>query len=65
MLRQFVWVGAGRSHGNPHVRCYVLWHLCIRPEGPTVERAWAAIDAVFSSEIYEGATIGLGSELWC
>lgn len=60
MLRQFVWVS--RAFPQYHVTMYVLWHLCIRPEGPTVERAWAAIDAVFSSEIYEGATIGLGSK---
>lgn len=61
MLRQFVWVS--RAFPQYHVTMYVLWHLCIRPEGPIVERAWAAIDAVFSSEINEGATIGLGSKL--
>lgn len=61
MLRQFVWVS--RAFPQYHVTMYVLWHLCIRPEGPIVERAWAAIEAVFSSEIYDGATIGLGSKL--
>ena len=60
-LRQFVWVN--RAYPQYHVTTYILWHLCLNPRGPCVERAWAAVDAIFSNEIHDGATIGLGSKL--
>lgn len=27
-----------------HVMLYILWHLCVRPHGPTVEKAFAAVE---------------------
>ena len=28
-----------------HVMLYILWHLCVRPETPTAERAFAAVES--------------------
>ena len=32
---------------NPqfHMMLYLLWHLCLRPEGPNVDRAWTVMHA--------------------
>ncbi|EFQ34389.1 fungal specific transcription factor domain-containing protein [Colletotrichum graminicola] len=27
-----------------HMLLYLLWHMCVKPEGPSVERAWRAIN---------------------
>lgn len=29
---------------------YILWHLCVRPHSPAVERAWDAVEKVFQVE---------------
>lgn len=28
---------------------YILWHLCLRPEGPNVQQAWETLQKIFSS----------------
>ncbi|KAK2049368.1 fungal-specific transcription factor domain-containing protein [Colletotrichum somersetense] len=32
-----------------HMILYLLWHLCVKPEGPNVERAWRAINESLAS----------------
>ncbi|KAK1976457.1 fungal-specific transcription factor domain-containing protein [Colletotrichum cereale] len=42
LLQPFRWsMGAFPQY---HMLLYLLWHLCVKPEGPSVERAWAAIN---------------------
>ena len=43
LLRGFRW--SMRSYPQYHMMLYILWHLCIRPEGPSVRRALAAVNA--------------------
>ncbi|KAF1991434.1 hypothetical protein K402DRAFT_400177 [Aulographum hederae CBS 113979] len=63
LLQKYAW--ATKAYPQYHVWMYVLWHLCVRPEGPGVERAWAVVDALFTREIYdeeEEGSIGAGSK---
>ncbi|KAH8589594.1 fungal-specific transcription factor domain-containing protein [Bisporella sp. PMI_857] len=48
MLEGFQWI----FHMYPQydVMMYVLWHLCIMPEGPLVEKAWQLVNACFEIE---------------
>ncbi|KAF4495133.1 hypothetical protein FAGAP_8747 [Fusarium agapanthi] len=48
-LAQFAW--ARKVHPQYHVALYVLWYLCLKPQGPHVERAWRAIDSIFEQEM--------------
>ncbi|CAM1508848.1 Fc.00g025870.m01.CDS01 [Cosmosporella sp. VM-42] len=43
LLRPFRW--SMRSYPQYHMMLYILWHLCVRPEGPSVHRALAAVNA--------------------
>ncbi|MCJ1312438.1 hypothetical protein MMC25_006112 [Agyrium rufum] len=60
MFQQFIWVR--RAFPQYHVTLYILWHLCIKPAGPNVGRAWAAIDTCFGQEEADEATVGFGSK---
>ena len=60
LLRQFAWVR--KAYPQYHVTMYVLWHLCVKPEGPSVERAWETVESLFSSELWDGSTVGFGSK---
>ncbi|KAK1996581.1 fungal-specific transcription factor domain-containing protein [Colletotrichum falcatum] len=47
LLRPYRWsMGAFPQY---HMMLYLLWHLCVRPEGPSVDRAWRAIDESLAS----------------
>lgn len=48
LLRNFIWVG--EIYPQYHTLLYVLWHLSLHPTGPTVERAWVAVDSSFEQE---------------
>ena len=61
LLKQFEW--ARRAYPQYHVTMYVLWHLCVKPEGPNIDRAWKAVDVLFSPELWDQSTIGFGSKL--
>ncbi|KAJ9144717.1 Fungal-specific transcription factor domain-containing protein [Pleurostoma richardsiae] len=56
LLEQFAW--ARKAYPQYHVTMYVLWHLCVKPEGPSVERAWRAV----SGEMWDECTMGSGSK---
>ncbi|KAH9890142.1 hypothetical protein F4778DRAFT_785304 [Xylariomycetidae sp. FL2044] len=56
LLTQFSW--ARKAYPQNHVTMYVLWHLCVRPEGPSVQRAWRAIDKVFARDFDDPSMFG-------
>lgn len=60
LLQQFAW--AQKGYPQYHVLMYVMWHLSIDPDGPSVDRAWRAVEEVFSQELEDESTIGLGSK---
>ncbi|KAK0384739.1 hypothetical protein NLU13_7217 [Sarocladium strictum] len=45
LLRPFRWYA--RSWPQFHMMLYILWHLCVRPQGPHTERALAAVEEHF------------------
>lgn len=60
LLKQFSW--ATRAYPQYHITMYILWHLCVKPEGPSVDRAWKALDIHFSEVLCDKSTIGFGSK---
>lgn len=60
LLAQFAW--ARKAYPQYHLAMYVLWHLCVKPEGPHVQSAWDAIDTFFSRELWDEANQGFGSK---
>ncbi|KAH8658512.1 hypothetical protein BX600DRAFT_401253 [Xylariales sp. PMI_506] len=60
MLEQFSW--SRKAYPQYYVAMFVLWYLCVKPEGPSVTRAWEAIDAVFSHDLLDESTAGFGSK---
>lgn len=48
LLRGYRW--AFETYPQYHILLYVLWHLCVKPVGPSVDRAWAAVDGSFEHE---------------
>ena len=60
LLKQFMWVR--KAFPQYHVTMYILMHLCVKPEGPSIERAWAAVENLFSRELWDESTIGFGSK---
>ncbi|EXJ96413.1 hypothetical protein A1O1_01539 [Capronia coronata CBS 617.96] len=60
LLTQFAW--AKKAYPQYHVTMYILWHLCVKPEGPIVDRAWQAVDTLFSGELWDEVTSGFGSK---
>lgn len=48
LLRPYRWCMYG--HPQYHMLLYVLWHLCVCPGGPSVERAWAIVERMFELE---------------
>lgn len=60
ILRQFSWTR--RAYPQYYVTMYILWHLCAKPEGPNVERAWNTVDAVFSPELWDDPVTKFGSK---
>jgi hypothetical protein len=42
LLRPFRWLI--RSYPQFHMMLYILWHLCVRPQGPSTERALAIVE---------------------
>lgn len=49
VLRGFRW--AFKTYPQYHLLLYVLWHLCVYPSGPSVDRAWNIVEASFEHEI--------------
>jgi hypothetical protein len=62
ILRSYRW--AVEIYPQYHTLLYVLWHLCVRPEGPSVERAWAAVHTSFDHE-FMTRTVGTSNMRGC
>ena len=60
LLKQFAWVR--KAYPQYYITMYVLWHLCVKPEGPSVEKAWETVESLFSSEVWDESTVGFGSK---
>jgi hypothetical protein len=45
---------SNRAYPQYHVAMYVLWHLCVRPEGPYVASAWDAVDSMLELDQKKG-----------
>ncbi|KAK6367947.1 hypothetical protein LTS17_010100 [Exophiala oligosperma] len=58
LLKPYGW--AKKAYPQYHVTMYVLWHLCIKPDGPSTGRAWRAVDTLFSTELWHETTSGYG-----
>ncbi|PTB63201.1 hypothetical protein BBK36DRAFT_1183195 [Trichoderma citrinoviride] len=48
LLRPYRWCMYG--HPQYHMLLYVLWHLCVCPTGPSVDRAWVVVARTFELE---------------
>lgn len=55
LLRPYRW--SLRAYPQYYMLLYVLWHLCLKPEGPNVGRAWRAVEN--NSSLTEGVDAGL------
>ena len=60
LLKQFAWIR--KAYPQYHVTMYVLWHLCVKPDGPSVEKAWETVESLFSSQLWDDSTVGFGSK---
>ncbi|KAM5527623.1 fungal specific transcription factor [Fusarium oxysporum f. sp. phaseoli] len=58
MMKPFVWLC--RAYPQYHLALYILWHLCVKPEGPNIERAWEAVNGVYLRELTNGLFDGVG-----
>lgn len=61
LLTQFSWTR--RAYPQYNVTMYVLLHLCVKPEGDQVEKAWGVIEAFFAEEMSAGDNVGFGPKL--
>ena len=48
LLKGFHW--SFETYPPYHLLLYLLWHLCVKPVGPSVERAWTAVEGTFALE---------------
>lgn len=48
LLRNYRWIV--EMYPSYHMLLFLLWRLCLEPAGPSVERAWRAVDASFEPE---------------
>ena len=60
LLKQFAWIR--KAYPQYHVTMYVLWHLCVKPDGPSVDKAWETVESLFSSQLWDDSTVGFGSK---
>lgn len=60
LLLQFSW--ARKAYPQYHVTLYMLWHLCIKPQGPNTDRAWEAVEKVLCRDLQDLSSLGYGSK---
>jgi hypothetical protein len=58
LLKQFAW--ARKAYPQYYITMYVLQHLCVKPEGPSVGRSWEAVEIVFQQ--WDDFSSGFGSK---
>ncbi|KAF2731873.1 hypothetical protein EJ04DRAFT_497847 [Polyplosphaeria fusca] len=59
-LRHYSW--ACRGYPQYHATMYILWHLCVLPEGPNVDKAWEFIDDAFNNDDEKHSMKNFGSK---
>ncbi|EWY79894.1 hypothetical protein FOYG_16959 [Fusarium oxysporum NRRL 32931] len=57
MLKPYSWLW--KANPEYHVTMFLLWHLCMKPEGPNTDRAWNVVERLFS--LRDSIEEGLGS----
>jgi hypothetical protein len=60
LLGSFRWLV--ETYTQYHMLTYVLWHLCVRPVGPSVARAWNVIDQSFEIAGRRDVSVEAGSK---
>lgn len=60
LMRGFRWYF--ETYTQYHPLTYVLWHLCIKPVGPSLDRAWNAVDGSFEIVDHRDISGQLGSK---
>jgi hypothetical protein len=60
LLRGFRWYF--ETYTQYHLLTYVLWHLCVKPVGPSVARAWDLLDKCFEIGDRRNLSSELGSK---
>ncbi|KAI9172568.1 C6 transcription factor asaR [Paramyrothecium foliicola] len=59
LLAKYAW--CSKAYPQYHMALYILWHLCLRPEGPSVQQAWCSLQKIFNSlESYDVSFQGFG-----
>ncbi|WYZ35963.1 hypothetical protein EsH8_X_000610 [Colletotrichum jinshuiense] len=61
LLRPYRW--SFRAYPQYHMLLYVLWHLCVKPEGPNVQRAWVSVEDNFALVRSLGAGFGPAAKI--
>lgn len=61
MVKQYSWTM--KAYPQYNILMYILLHLSLRPEGPSVDRAWRSVNRFFAEEAQNGVTMALGSKL--
>lgn len=61
LLTHFRWTRKAFPQYNTTL--YVLLHLCLKPEGPNVERAWEAVESFFADEVPDKSVSGYWPKL--
>ncbi|CRK23793.1 hypothetical protein BN1708_013802 [Verticillium longisporum] len=55
------WQWSTRLYPQNHMLLYVLWHLCVCPDGPNRDRIWQVVETVFSdTEATRAGSVGAG-----
>lgn len=60
LLRQYAW--ASKAFPQYHVAMYVLLHLCLKPGGFHLQKAWETVDAQELWGSASSSSIGFGSK---
>lgn len=55
------WQWSTRLYPQNHMLLYVLWHLCVCPDGPNRDRIWQVVETVFGdTEATRAGSVGAG-----
>ncbi|EGY21437.1 uncharacterized protein VDAG_02961 [Verticillium dahliae VdLs.17] len=55
------WQWSTRLYPQNHMLLYVLWHLCVCPDGPNRDRIWQVVETVFGdTEATRAGCVGAG-----
>jgi hypothetical protein len=58
LLRPYAWMRT--AYPQYHTTMYILWHLCVDPDGPSTDRAWCIVEKLFLTEHWHKMASGYG-----